>query len=67
MEHVITTGENGNALNAYRYEIFAKDLAKEARRVKEAEEASCCMMLKNLLKTNLKLSKLNEITNVLLF
>ena len=67
MEHVITTRENGTALNAFRYEMFAADLEKEAREVKEAEEASCCMMLKNLLKTNLKLTKLNEITNILLF
>ncbi|MES2486323.1 MAG: hypothetical protein V4581_10320 [Bacteroidota bacterium] len=67
MEHVITTGENGNALNAFRYEMFAADFEKEAREVKEAEEASCCLLLKNLLKTNLKLLKLNEITNIMLF
>jgi hypothetical protein len=67
MDHIITTSENSNALNAFRFEMGTADFEKEAKEVNNAEDASCSLLLKNLLKTNLRLSKLNEITNILLF
>lgn len=65
MEHVTTPRENGNLDNAFHYNVA--DFQKEAGEVNKAEEASCSLQLKNLLVTNLKLLKLNEITNVLFF
>lgn len=67
MERIITTTENGDALNAIHYGMAAAEFEKEARQVKEAEETSCGLLLKNLLKTNLKLLKLNDISAILLF
>jgi hypothetical protein len=65
MEHVITPGENGSLQNAYNLSIA--DFQKEANEVEKTEAASCSLQLHNLLVTNLKLLKLNEITNLLLF
>lgn len=65
MEHAITPEENGSLLNAYN--LSMADFEKEASEVNKAEEASCSLQLKNMLLTNLKLLKLNEITNILLF
>jgi hypothetical protein len=67
MEHVITNRENGDALNAFRYEMATADFEKEANEVKEAEEGSCSLLIRNLLKTNLKLLKINEISSIILF
>jgi hypothetical protein len=65
MEHAITPEENGSLINAFH--LSMADFQQEATEVNKAEEASCSLQLKNLLLTNLKLLKLNEITNVLLF
>jgi hypothetical protein len=64
MERTIATPENGNRLKAISYEQAAAEIEKEA---KSTEVLSCSLQLKNLLKTNLKLLKLNEITSMLLF
>jgi hypothetical protein len=65
MEHITTPGENGKLTNAIHYSMA--DLQKEAEEVLKAEETSCSLQLKNMLLTNLKLLKLNEFTNMLLF
>jgi hypothetical protein len=67
MEHIVSTQENGDALNAIHYDMAAAEFEREAKQVKEAEETSCSLLLKNLLITNLKLLKLNEIGSLLMF
>ena len=56
-----------NAVNAASFEKAAAEFAQEAKEVQKIEELSCNQLIKNLLKTNLKLLKLNEISTVLLF
>ncbi len=63
MERTITQDNSLNALNAVSYENAAAEFEKEA----QTEELSCSLLLKNLLLTNLRLLKLNEISSVLLF
>ena len=68
MERSITNQFNSlNAVNAASFEKAAAEFEKEAQEVQKIEELSCNQLLKNLLKTNLKLLKLNEISTVLLF
>ena len=62
MERIITKG--AEALNAVSYEKTAQAMEQVSDRV---EELSCNQLIKNLLRTNLKLQKLNEISTVLLF
>ncbi|TRW24381.1 hypothetical protein FMM05_11150 [Flavobacterium zepuense] len=67
MEHIASTQENGSAINAIHYQMAAAEFEKEANEVKADEETSCSLLLKNLLMTNLKLLKLNEIGSLLMF
>ena len=65
MERIITNQPGSiNAVNTVSYEKAAAEFEKESQRT---EELSCNQQLKNLLKTNLKLLKLNEISAILLF
>lgn len=64
MDYLINKAENGAALNAVSYEKAAAELETET---KQTEELSCSLQLKNLLMTNLKLLKLNDISSILLF
>jgi hypothetical protein len=64
MERIITTNNRGADARAISFEMAAAESEKE---VKQTEEVSCSLQLKNLLKTNLKLLKLNEISSMLLF
>ena len=64
MDFTINTPEKGDPLNAILYTEAAAEFEKET---KQAEELSCSLQLKNLLITNLRLLKLNEITTILLF
>lgn len=65
MERIITNGEGGiNHANAISYEKAAAEFDNENEK---AGELSCSLLLKNLLKTNLRLSKLNELSAMLLF
>lgn len=63
MEHTFTHDDSLNAHNAASYKDAVAEFEKE---VKE-EELSCSLLLRNLLKTNLRLTKLNEISTVLFF
>ncbi|WP_294822037.1 hypothetical protein [uncultured Flavobacterium sp.] len=63
MEHTILHDSSLNAHNSLSYEEAAAEFEKEARE----EDLSCSLLLKNLLKTNLRLTKLNEISMVLFF
>lgn len=65
MQSSITTQQSKQADNALSYEVAAADILKESKEVNQ--ESSCSLQLKNLLKTNLKLLKLNEIKSLLLF
>ena len=65
MQSSITTQQSKQAESALSYEVAAADILKESKEVNE--ESSCSLQLKNLLKTNLKLLKLNEIKSLLLF
>ena len=68
MERSITNQQGSlNAVNAASFENAAKEFAKESQETQRVEELSCNQLIKNLLKTNLKLLKLNEISTVLLF
>lgn len=65
MERVIITQQGQlNAANTASYSEAATEFENEARKV---DELSCNQLLKNLLKTNLRLLKLNEISSILLF
>lgn len=64
MERIITSGQKGSDAGAISYQMAAADQEKNTKQV---EEISCSLQLKNLLKTNLKLLKLNEISSILLF
>jgi hypothetical protein len=63
MERFTTNRESNNAVNAVQFEQAAAEFEQEAK----AEVLSCNQLLKNLLKTNLKLLKLNELGTMLLF
>lgn len=54
-------------MNSVSFEEAKIDFAKEAQEAQLVEELSCNQLLKNLLITNLKLLKLNEISTMLLF
>ena len=64
MERIITKQDSMNTLKAVSYEKAASKLEQEAQKT---EELSCNQLLKNLLMTNVKLLKLNEIRTMLLF
>jgi len=63
MERIITNGRSNDA-GAISFEKAATDFEQS---IKKVEEVSCNLQLKNLLKTNLKLLRLNEISSFLLF
>lgn len=65
MQSSITTQQSKQAEHALSYEVAAAEILKESKEVNQ--ESSCSLQLKNLLKTNLKLLKLNEIKSLLLF
>lgn len=64
MDYLINKPKEGVALNAVTYEKAAAAIENES---KQTEELSCSLQLKNLLITNLKLLKLNDISAILLF
>lgn len=64
MESNIIQAGNASELNALSYTDAASQFENESR---EPQELSCSLLLKNLLLTNLKLLKLNEISAVILF
>lgn len=64
MERLVNHESSTNAVNAVFYESAAAQLEKEAEK---PEVLSCNQLIKNLLKTNVKLLKLNEISSILLF
>lgn len=64
MDYLMKKTEEGPALNAASYEKASAELDNET---KQTEELSCSLQLKNLLMTNLKLLKLNDISAILLF
>ncbi len=63
MERTFTHDNSLNAHNDVAYENAVAEFEKEVHE----EELSCSLLLKNLLKTNLRLTKLNEISMVLFF
>ena len=63
MERIITQTAGAEIANAVSY----GEAATFEQEVTKTEELSCNQLLKNLLMTNLKLLKLNEISSVLLF
>lgn len=63
MERIITHDSTLNVHNAASFDEAVVQFENEVK----PEELSCSLLLKNLLKTNLRLSKLNELTNVILF
>lgn len=63
MERTITHDSALNTQNAVSYKAATAEFEKEVQQ----EELSCSLLLKNLLKTNLRLTKLNEISMVLFF
>lgn len=64
MEHFINHSAAINANNAASYSEAAAQFKNEAE---VPQELSCNQQIKNLLKTNLRLLKLNEINTILLF
>ncbi len=64
MERIITTHRTRNDAAAISFEQASAEFEKDVR---EVEAVSCKQQLKNLLKTNLKLLKLNDIGSILLF
>ena len=65
MERLMHYDSGVNASDAVSFEKAATELEKETN--KKDEELSCNQLLKNLLKTNLRLLKFNDISSVLLF
>jgi hypothetical protein len=63
MERVLQQPES--VRNTAAIASFDKAAAEYEQEVKKAEEVSCNQLLKNLLKTNLKLLKMNEISFIL--
>ena len=65
MERIITTQMGGvEAMKMVSYEDAATQQEKDAEK---NEELSCNQLLKNLLKTNLRLLKINDISTFLMF
>jgi hypothetical protein len=64
MEYSFNNQKRDEAINAMSYNTAAAEIEKET---KQTEELSCSLQLKNLLVTNLKLLKLNDISAILLF
>jgi len=64
MEYSFNNQKKDETLNALSYERAAAEIEHET---KQTEELSCSLQLKNLLMTNLKLLKLNDISALLLF
>lgn len=65
MERIITNQPGGmNAANTVSFERAAEEIKNE---VTKLEEVSCNQLIKNLLRTNLRLRKLNELSTMLLF
>jgi len=64
MEYSFNNQKRDEALNALSYEKAAAEIENET---KQTEEVSCSLQLKNLLITNLKLLKFNDISAILLF
>lgn len=62
MERTIIKDDKSN--NDYNDYYYSHDILNEE---KVQEELSCNQLLKNLLKTNLRLLKLNDIGTILLF
>lgn len=62
MEHTIVNDDKRN--NDFNNYYYTKDNISDE---KPQEELSCNQLLKNLLKTNLRLLKLNDIGTILLF
>ena len=66
MERIINNQQK-SSLNAVGTASFEKAAAEFENEAKKVDELSCNQLLKNLLKTNLRLLKLNEISSILLF
>ncbi|OIQ18668.1 MAG: hypothetical protein BM557_07025 [Flavobacterium sp. MedPE-SWcel] len=64
MERLIHYDSSIKTKDTVSFEKAANELEKE---VKKDEVLSCNQLIKNLLKTNLRLLKLNDISSVLLF
>lgn len=64
MEHSLQQNSNIEAAKTVFYEHVTAEQDNEA---KKADELSCNQLIKNLLKTNLRLIKLNDISSMLLF
>lgn len=64
MEYSYNNQKKDDTLNALSYQKAVTEIENEAR---QAGELSCSLQLRNLLMTNLKLLKLNEISAILLF
>jgi len=64
MEYSFNNQKRDDALNALSYEKAAAEIENDT---KQTEELSCSLQLKNLLITNLKLLKFNDISAILLF
>ena len=64
MEYSFNNQNKNEAKNALSYEKAAAEIENET---KQTEELSCSLQLKNLLMTNLKLLKFNDISALLLF
>jgi hypothetical protein len=65
MERIITKQQGStNAVNTVSFEKAAAEFEREVNKV---DELSCNQLIKNLLKTNLRLRKLNELSTMLLF
>ncbi len=65
MERIITKQQG--SINAVNTVSFEKAAAEFEREVNKVDELSCNQLIKNLLKTNLRLRKLNELSTMLLF
>lgn len=65
MERIITSQPGSiNSAATVSFEKAAKEFENEVNKV---EELSCNQLIKNLLSTNLRLRKLNELSTMLLF
>ena len=64
MEYSFNNQSKNEAKNALSYEKAVAEIENET---KQTEELSCSLQLKNLLMTNLKLLKFNDISALLLF
>lgn len=65
MERIITTNRRGGDTAAISYEKALSETEK--KEVNRVEEASCGLLLKNLIKTNLKLLNMNDIRSIIFF